>query len=50
MEEIIFEKAAIAMVTVNRPKALNALNEAWLKRWPRCCAMCATIRPCGRLL
>ncbi len=26
LENLIFEKAPIAMVTVNRPKALNALN------------------------
>ena len=35
MEEVIFEKAEIATLTVNRPKALNALNRAVLEEISR---------------
>lgn len=35
MEEVIFDKGAIATLTVNRPKALNALNRAVLEEIAR---------------
>jgi enoyl-CoA hydratase len=35
VEEVIFEKAEIATLTVNRPKALNALNRAVLEEISR---------------
>jgi len=35
MEDLIFEKGAIATITVNRPKALNALNRAVLEEITR---------------
>ena len=35
MEEVVFEKAGVATLTVNRPKALNALNRAVLEEISR---------------
>jgi enoyl-CoA hydratase len=35
LEDLIFEKGAIATITVNRPKALNALNRAVLEEITR---------------
>ncbi|MGH7837061.1 MAG: enoyl-CoA hydratase-related protein, partial [Candidatus Binataceae bacterium] len=35
MDELIFEKAEIATVTVNRPKALNALNRTVVEEFAR---------------
>ena len=35
MEDLIFDKGPIATITVNRPKALNALNRAVLEEITR---------------
>ena len=35
MEDLIFETGAIATITINRPKALNALNRAVLEEITR---------------
>ena len=45
MEDLIFETGAIATITINRPKALNALNRAVLEGSLACCVTCVTTRP-----
>ena len=35
MEDLIFDKGAISTITINRPKALNALNRAVLEEITR---------------